>query len=218
MCYELGLGVSPNASKAEEYRRRAARAVAQAAKSDAGHSAESARAVPEQLAAGGAASDDAAASNPSSSQVLAPQSRLQQRNACAEHFAKHHYLDHHQHISDGFYDAGRARCASLSLAELMRSPSGVKVEREVILISDADAALRQCVAAAQQRLSTVCSSAAGMPELARCDVFDLVADSEACLCGVFGLGLHLVVVVRGPLFAGFSGRQHRVCRAALRSW
>ncbi len=187
MCYELGLGVSPNASQADEYRRRAARAVAQAAESNAGHSAESARAVPEQSAAGGAGAGGGGA-DPSSSQVSAAQSRLEPRNACAEHFAKHHYLDHHQHISDGFYDAGRARCASLSLAELMRSPSGVKVEREVIRISDADAALRQCVAAAQERLRTVCSSAAGMPELARCDMFDLLLTLRFATLVALGLG------------------------------
>jgi hypothetical protein len=58
----------------------------------------------------------------------------------SEHFAKWHYLNYHQHISEGFYDAGRKQHAAA---------------REVIILRECG--LQSCVRAAQKRLAHVLS-------------------------------------------------------------
>jgi hypothetical protein len=60
----------------------------------------------------------------------------------SEHFAKWHYLNFHQHITDGFRDAGRQHPAF--------SP-----DRETIQIYESHPGIKRCVTEAQQLMAQI---------------------------------------------------------------
>ncbi len=64
----------------------------------------------------------------------------------SDHFAKWHYLNFHQHITDGFRDAGRRPLSS---------------RREVIVIVESDSDLQRFVSEAQKRLALISGSFEG---------------------------------------------------------
>jgi hypothetical protein len=60
----------------------------------------------------------------------------------SDHFAKWHYLNFHQHIVEGFRDAGRQR-------------PGLRPHRETIEIVESDPSFQRCVNEAKNRLASI---------------------------------------------------------------